>query len=98
MSKIIEEYYSKAKVMPLLLKTKLAKFDKNSDIASEFEYWIVNKQYKETNCIVVEGYTAKKLSKLSPYLDGEGAFILLIELRENPSKALEKISNGFKIK
>lgn len=98
MSKIIEEYYAKAKVMPLLLKSKLAKLSKHSDIASEFEYWITEKTYKETECVVVEGYTAKKLSEVSMFLDGEGAFMLLIELRDNPKSALEKISNGFKIK
>ena len=32
------------------------------------------------------------------FLDGEGAFMLLIELRDNPKSELEKISNGFKIK
>ena len=98
MSKIIEEYYAKAKVMPLLLKSKLTKLSKHSDIASEFEYWITEKTYKETECVVVEGYTAKKLSEVSMFLDGEGAFMLLIELRDNPKSALEKISNGFKIK
>lgn len=98
MSKIIEEYYAKAKVMPLLLKSKLTKLSKHSDIASEFEYWITEKTYKETECVVVEGYTAKKLSEISMFLDGEGAFMLLIELRDNPKSALEKISNGFKIK
>ena len=98
MSKIIEEYYAKAKVMPLLLKTKMAKLSKHSDIALELEYWIAEKKYKESNCVVVEGYTAKKLSEISQYLDGEGAFMLLIELRENPKRALEKIANGFDLK
>lgn len=98
MSKIIEEYYAKAKVMPLLLKSKMAKLSKHSDIAAELEYWITEKQYKEGNCVVVEGYSAKKLSELSVYLDGESAFMLLIELRENPQNALAKIENGFKIK
>lgn len=98
MSKIIEEYYAKVKVMPLLLKSKMVKLSKHSDIAAEFEYWLTEKQYKEKNCVVVEGYSAKKLSELSTYLDGEGAFMLLIELRENPKNALEKIANGFKIK
>lgn len=96
MSKIINDYYKKAKIMPLLLKTKLKKFNNNPDIEEEFEYWILNKEYKDN--VIVEGYTAKSLSKLSKYLDGEGAFMLLIELRENPTKALEKISNGFKLK
>ncbi len=98
MSKIIEEYYAKAKVMPLLLKSKMSKLSKNPDIAAELEYWITEKQYKEGNCVVVKGYSAKKLSELSVYLDGEGAFMLLIELRENPQNALTKIENGFKIK
>lgn len=98
MSKIIEEYYAKAKVMPLLLKSKMAKLSKHPDIAAELEYWITERQYKEGNCVVVEGYSAKKLSELSVYLDGEGAFMLLIELRETPQNALTKIENGFKIK
>ena len=46
----------------------------------------------------MEGYTAKKLSELSEYLDGDGAFVLLIELRENPDKARKRITNGFKYK
>ncbi len=98
MSKIIEEYYAKAKVMPLLLKSKMSKLSKHPDIAAELEFWIAEKHYKEENCVVVEGYSAKKLSELSVYLDGEGAFMLLIELRENPQNALAKIENGFKIK
>lgn len=98
MSKIIEEYYAKAKVMPLLLKTKMAKLSKHSDIATELEYWITEKKYKESDCVAVEGYTAKKLSEVSQYLDGEGAFMLLIELRENPQKALAKIEKGFELK
>ena len=69
MSKIIEEYYAKAKVMPLLLKSKMAKLSKNPDIASELEYWIINKQYKNGNCVEVEGYSAKKLSEMSKYLE-----------------------------
>ena len=87
-----------AKVMPLLLNSKMTKLSKHPDIAVEFEYWITEKQYKEENCVVVEGYSARKLSEMSVYLDGEGAFMLLIELRDNPESALEKISNGFRMK
>ena len=46
----------------------------------------------------MEGYTAKKLSELSEYLNGDGAFVLLIELRENPEKAHRRIMQGFKRK
>lgn len=98
MSEIIKEYYSKADIMPLLLKNKLSKFEKHLDIAKEFEYWIDNKSYVQDNAISINGYTAEKLASLSEYLDGEGAFMMLIELKENPAKAMTKIENGFKIK
>lgn len=45
-----------------------------------------------------QGYTAEKLASLSEYLDGEGTFDLLVELRENTEKGLVRISRGFKRK
>lgn len=96
MSKVIETYYKDAGIMPLLLKKKMAAFTKHPDIAAEFEYWISNKKYLEG--VSVEGYTAKSIAPLSPYMDGEGAFQLLIELRENPNKAKKRIGAGFKLK
>ena len=95
---IIEEYYNKSGMMPLLLKNKLKKLGNHPDISKEFEYWIKNKTYMKDSCISINGYTAEKLSELSEYLKGEGAFMLLIELRENPDLAMRKISEGFKIK
>lgn len=97
MSKIIEEYYMNSNVPSFLIKDKLDKFSKHADITEEFEYWIVNKKYVENAC-VVEGYTAEMLSKKSPYLVGEAAFILLIELREDTEKAMKRIDEGFKRK
>lgn len=98
MSKIIEEYYKKNNIPLPLLKSKLQKFKKNLDIATEFEYWITNGIYCTEDAVCVEGYTAKDLSKKTPYLNGEGAFMLLIELRETPQTALKKIANGIKFK
>ena len=83
--------------MPLLLKQKLSKLQRNEDIQKECEYWIQHKEYMR-NGISIEGYTAQKLSELSTYIDGEAAFMLLIELREVPEKALRRIHGGFKIK
>lgn len=98
MSKIIEEYYTKAGINSVILKSKMDKLNRNPDIASELEYWITEDKYKAENCVIIDGYTAEKLASLSPYLDGEGAFILLIELRERPEVAHKRISEGFKIK
>lgn len=98
MSTIIESYYKEANIMPLLMKQKLDKFQRNKDIASEFEYWITNKKYLENNCVLEQGYTAKKIAEISSLLDGEAAFLLLIELREEPEKGLKRIRSGFKLK
>ena len=78
------------------IEDKLYKLKKHSDIAAEFEYWIQNKQYR--NDVSVEGYTVTDVASMSHYLNGEGAFMFLIELRENPEKAKQKMRNGFKIR
>ena len=55
----------------------------------------------KTDGAMVEGYSAKTLAQVSVFLDGEAAFVYLIELRENPEnpeKALRQIANGFKMK
>ena len=81
--------------MPLLLKQKMAKLKDNPDVAEEFKYWLINGCYKKDNAIRIEEYSAKDIAAMSPYMDGEGAFMLLIELRENPEKAKSRISDGF---
>ena len=98
MSAVIKKFYEENKIPGILIKKKLDSFDKNPDIAAEFEYWIEHTTYIGENALSVEGYTAKKLSEESEYLNGEGAFTMLIELRENPKKALAQIAKGFKRK
>ena len=98
MSNIIKKFYEDNKTPGMLLKQKLIKLERNSDIAAEFEYWIENRAYKNEAAVCVENYTAKSLAEQSKYLDGEGAFMMLIELRENPEKAIGQISKGLKRK
>ena len=96
MNKVIESYYTQAKVNPFLLKQKMSKFSRHPDIADEFAYWISNKSYKQ-NAVVVEGHTAEELASQSDYLVGEGAFLMMIDLREKPEVALKHIAAGFKM-
>ena len=98
MSDIIRKYYEDNKIPEFLLDQKLKKFDRNKDIAKEFESWIKSGKYRTIGAVSEEGYTAKKLAGMSKYLNGEGAFMMLIELRENPEKALAQIQDGFKLK
>lgn len=97
MSNTIKEFYEKAGTLPTLLAQKLSRFEKHPDIAQEFEYWIEHRKFK-SNGIEEQGYTAEKLADLSDYLNGEGAFSLLLELRDSLDKALKRINKGFKKK
>ena len=98
MNDIIRQFYEKNNLPKPIVEQKVAAFSRNNDIAEEFEQWITNRTYKAQGAVTIEGYTAKKLSELSEYLDGDGAFVLLIELRENPDKAHRRIMQGFKQK
>lgn len=98
MNDIIKQFYEKNNLPKPIVEQKVADFSRHSDIAEEFEQWITDRTYKAEGAVTVEGYTAKKLSELSEYLDGDGAFVLLIELRENPEKAHRRIMQGFKRK
>lgn len=96
---IVEEYYKKANVPAFLLKSKMDKLNCYPDILNEFGHWIQTGKYlPEDISVSAEGYTAQKLADLSPLLDGEGAFMILIELHENPQKAKDRIAAGFTIK
>ena len=95
MMNIIRSYYEKAGIPTIMINKKMASFEKNPDIANEFEHWIQTKEYIIEDCVTVENYTAEKISKLSEFMEGEGAFSLLVQLRENPQKALERIKEGF---
>lgn len=95
---IIREYYEKTRLPELMIDMKVGLFDKHPDIKAEFEHWIQTQEYIVDNAVTVENYTAEALSKKSEFLDGEGAFSMLIQLRENPAKALKKIERGFKLK
>lgn len=97
MSEKIRAYYKLTKIDERHINSKLQLFSRHKDIEKEFEDWIETREYK-TDGIVVEGYSARELSGLSKVLDGEGVFVLLIELRQNPKRAKKLIAEGFKIK
>lgn len=98
MNDIIRHFYEKYNLPKPIVEQKVAAFARHRDIAKEFEQWITDRTYKKQGAVDVEGYTAKKLSELSEYLNGDGAFVLLIELREQPEKAHKRLANGFKYK
>ena len=98
MSDLIKQFYIDNNIPLELLHGKMQMFERNPDIAKEYEYWIKRGKYQNNGNVCIDGYTAEKLSKISKYLEGEGSFIMLIKLRENPKQALAELSRGFKRK
>ncbi len=92
MSEIVKEFYEKAHVKPFLIEQKMKRLEKHPDICKEFEEWISTKKYIDQ--VIVEGYTASKIAKISPNVAGEGAFMMLIDLRNNPLNAKKLINDG----
>lgn len=97
MIEIIKKYYHDINGIEAQVQNKLEKLRRNKDVMEEFANWINTQKYSIPG-VEVEGYTAEKLAAMSRFLQGEGAFMLLIELRENPAIARRRIEAGFKMK
>ena len=79
-------------------REQLEKISRYPDILNEFKHWLANREYNAKKPIVIEGYTAKDIFELAPFLDGIGVYDFLITLREHPERGHKTISDGFKIK
>jgi len=70
-------------------------FEKHDDICAELEEWIEKQAYPQDNPLTIEGYTAEKISKLAPFMDGVGVYNFLVTLRERPDNGKRIIAEGF---
>jgi|GEM_PF-840038 len=73
----------------------LEKFKNNPDIAAEFVKYLENGDFPTENPLSVEGYTAKQIKDLAPFLQPVGVYNFLITLRTDPDFAKEMIENNF---
>ena len=71
--------------------TKLCKYD---DIKEELLTWIETKEFSDSG-LVIDGYNAKKIAELAPFMNGVGVFNFMVTLRDNPEIAHETIAAGF---
>ena len=94
----IKRFFSSLNLPAFSYQRNVAGFERNPDIAAEFEHWLKTGKYTEADPVKVEGYSAYDICQLAPFLDGAGAFNFLITLREKPEKAKQYIAEGFKIK
>ena len=73
----------------------LASLEKNEDIFKEFGEWVKTRNYDFQYPVTVEGYTAKQIHEIAPFLEGIGVYNFLVYLREMPEKAKAYMDAGF---
>lgn len=98
MDAVTEYLVSEKSLSPANAEKQKAKIAQHPDLNKEFEDWIARREYEAENSIEIEGYTAKDIFELAPYLDGIGVFNFMVSLRERPESAKKIIADGFKFK
>ena len=96
MAEKIVNYLVRARNQKPEVAAKIASsFERHDDIRAELEKWIEGKEYPKDKPLAIEGYTAEKISKLAPFMDGVGVYNFMVTLRERPDNAKRIIAEGF---
>jgi len=95
MGKIIEYLVNVRKQKPETAKKITLPIERHDDIRAELENWIERREYPQDNPLTIEGYTAEKISKLAPFMDGVGVYNFMVTLRERPENGKRMIAEGF---
>ena len=98
MEKILNYLINECSERPRVAIKLSSGFERHDDIRAELEAWIELRKFPKDNLVTVEGYTAKAISKLAPFMDGVGVYNFLITLRERPEDGKRIIAEGFKWK
>lgn len=95
---LIMEYLTETlKQKKVLAERNFNRITKHDDIKNEFESCIKDGNIPDEG-IIVEGYSAKDIQKLAPFMNWLGIYNFLISLRDKPEEAKQSIEVGFKIK
>ena len=68
---------------------------RHADIEAELLRSLEDGAYVADDPVKVEGYTAKDIAELAPFMSYVGAYNFLVTLREDPDQAKEWIAQGF---
>jgi hypothetical protein len=81
---------------PELSESIYSKLERHLDILGEFENYLTKREYPDESngAIVVNGYSARKLSETAKFLDPSGVYTYLVYLREKPEEALSDLQKG----
>ena len=96
----IEYFTNELKENPVRAEEMYSKLEKHPDILQEFENWLTTRQFpdEDNGSVIVNGYSAKKLSEVNTLLEPIGIYNYLVYLREDPEKALLELENGLPTK
>ena len=95
---LIMEYLTETlKQKKVLADRNFNRITKYEDLKDEFEACIKSGSIPNDG-IIVEGYSAKDIQTLAPFMNWLGIYNFLISLRDDPEKAKQNIEDGFKIK
>ena len=95
MEKIVNYLINVRKQKPEVAAKIASSFKRHDDIRAELERWIERQKYPQDNPLTIEGYTAEKISKLAPFMDGVGVYNFMVTLRERPDNGKRIIAEGF---
>ncbi len=95
-SQILQYLYQKGVKNPIVAGNLTAKATKYKDIKQELMGWLRTGEFPE-NGIKIEGYLARDIQKLAPFMNGVGVYNFLVTLREDPESAKKCIAEGFPI-
>jgi hypothetical protein len=93
---IIKYLTDEMSTAPELSESIYSKLERHPDILSEFENYLTKREYPDesSGAIVVNGYSAKKLSEIAKFLNPSGVYTYLVYLREKPEEALSDLQKG----
>ena len=93
---VIIKYFIDEKKTTMGVARILAKtIEKYPDIRNEFIYWLENRSFDVPNAVEINGYSAKQISEIAPFLDAAGVYNFMVTLRDSPEKAKDYIRNRF---
>lgn len=94
MEKVLNYLINELNQSERVAKRNAAKLCKYEDIKDEFLVWTNSNEFVKMG-VTVDGYTAKKIHELAPFMNGVGVYSFMVTLRDNPELAHETIKAGF---
>lgn len=95
-SRILQYLYKKGVENPVVAGNLTAKVTRYDDIKNELMQWLQTGEFSADG-LRIEGYSAKDIADLAPFMDGVGVYNFMVDLREQPEVAKKHIADGFPI-